>query len=93
MANRGRPRKQTPSMDPGSPWARSLDPYVRFVGVFLAQVVTDASSDTESVQREAQAFLLDRHRLAPWVELTGADVEKVQGVLLRAARLARPSQG
>jgi hypothetical protein len=93
MANRGRPRKQTPSVDPCSTWVRSLDPYVCFVGAFLRQVVTDASSDTESVQREAHAFLLDRNRLAPWVELTGADVDKIQGMLLRAAGLARPPPG
>jgi hypothetical protein len=74
-------------------WARSLDPYVCFVGAFLRQVVTDTSSETESVQREAQAFLLDRNRLAPWVELTGADVDKIQGMLLRAAGLARSPQG
>jgi hypothetical protein len=93
MANRGRPRKHMPSVDPCSTWVHALDPYVCFVGAFLRQVVTDASSDTESVQREAQAFLLDRHRLAPWVELTGADVDQIQGRLLRAAGLARPPPG
>jgi hypothetical protein len=93
MATRGHPRKHTPSVDPCALWARSLDPYVRFVGAFLWQAVTDASSETESVQREAQAFLLDRNRLAPWVELTGADVDKLQGVLLRTAGLARPPPG
>jgi hypothetical protein len=73
---------------------------VAFVGAFLRQVVTDASGHnedtsgwTEGVQREAQAFLLDQNRLAPWVELTGADVDKMQGVLLRAAGLARPLHG
>ena len=40
-------------------------------------------------QREAQEFLLDLNRLAPWVELTGADVDKMQGVLLQAAGLTR----
>jgi len=52
-------------------------------------VVTDAGSETESVQREAQAFLWDVNRLAPWVELTGADVDKMQGVLLQAAGLTK----
>jgi len=88
MANHGRPPKHKPSEDPCYLWARTLDPYVCFIGAFFRQVVTDACSETESVQREAQAFLLDRHRLALWVELTGADVEKMQGVLLRAAGLA-----
>jgi hypothetical protein len=66
---------------------------VCFVGAFLWQVVLDAGSETESVQREAQAFLLDAHRLAPWVELTGADVDKIQEMLLRAAGLTTPPQG
>ena len=66
MANHGRPRKHKPSEDPCSLWARSLDPYVCFVGAFLRQVVADVSSDIEQVQRDAQAFLLDGHRLAPW---------------------------
>ncbi len=89
MAERGRPPKHQPSEDPCFLWARALDPYVCFVGAFLRQVVTDAGSETESVQRDAQAFLWDVHRLAPWIELTGADVDKMQGALLRAAGLAR----
>ena len=93
MANPGRPPKHKPSEDPCSTWVRSLDPYVCFVGAFLWQVVTDTGSETESVRHEAQAFLLDRNRLAPWIELTGADVDKMQGVRLRAAGLARPPQG
>ena len=93
MANHGRPRKHKPSADPCSLWARSLDPYVCFVGAFLRQVVTDAGSETASVQREAQAFLWDANRLATWIELMGADVDNMQGVLLRAAGLARPPQG
>ena len=93
MANHGRPRKHKPSADPCSLWARSLDPYVCFVGAFLRQVVTDAGSETASVQREAQAFLWDVNRLVSWIELTGADVDKMQGALLRAAGLARPPQG
>jgi hypothetical protein len=56
-------------------------------------VVTDAGSETASVQREAQAFLWDVNRLATWIELTGADVDNMQGVLLRVAGLARPPQG
>jgi len=89
------------------PRQHTLDPYVSFVGVFLRQVVADALSTpkgtgdwtentggwTEGRRREAQAFLLDPHRLAPWIELTGADVDKMQGVLLRAAGLTKPSQG
>ena len=39
MANHGRPPTHTPSEDPCSLWARSLDPYVCFVGAFLWQVV------------------------------------------------------
>jgi hypothetical protein len=79
---------------------------VSFVGAFLRQVVTDALSTnkgagdwteaigdwTEGRRRDAQEFLLDLNRLAPWIELTGADVEKMQGVLLRAAGLARTPQ-
>jgi len=93
MARHGRPPQHTAREAPCAPWARSLDPYVCFVGAFLWQVVLDAGSETESVQREAQAFLLDPHRLAPWVELTGADVDKIQGMLLRAAGLAKPPPG
>ncbi len=89
MAQRGRPPKHQPSEDPCTLWARALDPYVCFVGAFLRQVVADVSSDIEQVQRDAQAFLLDGHRLAPWIELTGADIEKMQGALLRAAGLTR----
>ena len=77
------------------------------VGVFLRQVVTDALSTpkgtgdwtedtggwTEDRRREAQAFLLDPHRLAPWIELTGADVDKMQHVLLHAAGLTKASYG
>jgi hypothetical protein len=77
-----------------------------YIKAFLRQVVTDALSTpkgtgdwtedtggwTEDRRREAQAFLLDPHRLAPWIELTGADVDKMQGVLLRAAGLTKPSQ-
>jgi hypothetical protein len=89
MARHGRPPKHTACEVPCTPWARTLDPYVCLVGAVLWQVVLDASSETESVQQEAQTFLLDPHRLAPWVELTGADVDKIQGMLLRAAGLAR----
>ena len=89
MAHPGRPPKHQPSEDPGSLWARSLDPYVCFVGAFLWQVVIDAHSETESVQHEAQAFLLDVNRLATWIDLTGADVGKMQGGLLQAAGLTR----
>jgi len=88
MAHHSRSPKRNLSESPCSGWAPSRDPYVCFVGAFLWQAVIDASSETESVQREAQAFLLDPHRLAPWIELTGADVDKMQGVLLRAAGLA-----
>jgi hypothetical protein len=62
---------------------------VCFVGAFLLQVVVDVGSETASVQREAQAFLLDVNRLAMWIELTGADVVKMQGVLLQATGLTR----
>jgi hypothetical protein len=48
---------------------------------------------TKGHRRAVQVFLLDLHRLAPWVELTCADVDKKQGILLRAAGLARPPQG
>jgi len=89
MAKHGRPLKYKPSEDPCYLWARSLDPYVCFVGAFLRQVVTDADSETASVQREAQAFLLDVNRLAMWIELTGADVVKMQEVLLQAAGLTK----
>ena len=93
MANPGRPLHHQPREDPCSLWAHSLDPYMCFVGAFLLQVVIDVGSETASVQREAQAFLWDVHRLATWIELTGADVDNMQGVLLRAAGLARPPQG
>jgi len=62
---------------------------VCFVGAFLLQVVIDVGSETASVQREAQAFLLDVNRLAMWIELTGADVVKMQEVLLQAAGLTK----
>ena len=107
MADHDRSLQHTPREDPGDPGERTLDPYVAFVAAFLRQVVTDAlvthkgsghwtentGGWTAGCQREAQAFLLDLHRLAPWVELTGADVDKMQGVLLRAAGLARPLHG
>jgi hypothetical protein len=64
MARHGRPPPHTVREAPCAPWARTLDPYGCCVGVFLWQAVLDASSETESVQREAQAFLLDPHRLA-----------------------------
>jgi hypothetical protein len=81
--------------------------YLCFVAVFLRQVVADAWSThqgrghwtentggwTVNRQRESQAFLLDPHRLVPWVERTGADVDKIQRVLLRAAGFARTPPG
>ena len=102
MAGHDRSPQHTPREDPGDPRERALDPYLCFVAAFLRQVVTDARSTnkgtghwtennggwTASRQREAQEFLLDLNRLANWVELTGADVKKLQGVLLRAAGLA-----
>jgi len=107
MAGDDRPPQQ--QLDEGTqrPQERTLDPYVVFVGAFLRHVVTDAlrtpkgtgdgteatGDRTEDRRREAQAFLLDPHRLAPWIELTGADVDKMQGVLLRAAGLANSPQG
>ena len=93
MGKRGRPPKHQPSAAPSFLWARPLDPYLCFVGAFLRQVVLDAHSDREEVQRDAQAFLLDEHRLAPWIELTGADIDKLQGALLRTAGLARGDHG
>jgi hypothetical protein len=91
MTGDDRPPQQ--QLDEGTqrPQERTLDPYVSFVGAFLRQVVTDARSTpkstgdwtedtggwTEDRRREAQAFLLDPHRLAPWIELTGADVDKM----------------
>jgi hypothetical protein len=107
MAGYNRPPQPTPREDADDTRQRTLDPYVSFVGVFLRQVVIDALSTpkgtgdwtedtggwTEGRRREAQAFLLDPNRLAPWIELTGADVDKIQGILLRAAGLARPPQG
>jgi hypothetical protein len=48
---------------------------------------------TEGHRREAQAVLLGLHRLAPWVERTGADVDQMQGRLLRTAGLTRLPQG
>ena len=84
-----------------------IDPYMAFVGAFLRQAVTDAqraptvtedwtesgSRSTPDIQGEARAFLLDQSRLAPWVELTGADVDVMQQTLLRAAGLRRPAGG
>ena len=106
MADHDRSPQHHPREEADEPRQRTLDPYVSFVGVFLRQVVTDALSTpkgtgdwtedtggwTEGRRREAQAFLLDPNRLAPWIELTGADVDKMQGVLLRAAGLTKPSQ-
>src|SRR2546429_9234903 len=107
MAGQDYPPQQKPCEDPGDTWERALDPYMCFVAAFLRQVVTDALSTNKGTghwtentggwtagrQREAQEFLLDLNRLAHWVELTGADVEKMQGVLLRAAGLARTPLG
>ncbi len=107
MADHDCSPQHPPREEAEDPQQRTLDPYVSFVGVFLRQVVTDALSTpkgtgdwtedtggwTEGRRREAQAFLLDPHRLAPWIELTGADVDKMQGVLLRAAGLTRPPRG
>jgi hypothetical protein len=104
MASDDRAPAAQPQSALGDPSERLLDPYVAFVGAFLRQVVRDAlvthkgsghwtentGGWTVGCQREAQAFLLDRHRLARWVELTGADVDKMQGGLLRAAGLTRP---
>ena len=103
MADHDCSPQYTPREDPDDPGERTLDPYLCFVAAFLRQVVTDARSAnkgtghwtehsdgwTASRQREAQAFLLDVNRLAAWVELTGADVVKMQGVLLQAAGLAQ----
>src|SRR5689334_16676717 len=69
-----------PPEDRGAPGDAPMDPYLAFVGAFLRQVVADARSTTE-VQREAEAFLVDRPRLTPWIELTGADVDTMQEVL------------
>ena len=107
MAGHDCPLPHQPREEPCDAEERALDPYVSFVGVFLRQVITDAlgtqkSSDdwTENngsgakhAQREAREFLLDLNRLAPWVELTGADAEKMQGVLLQAAGLTKTSHG
>ncbi len=104
MGDHTRSPQDTPREDAGDTRQRPLDPYVAFVGAFLRQVITDALSTpkgtgdwTEGVQdgvrREAQEFLLDLNRLTPWIELTGADVDKIQGRLFRAAELARSSQG
>jgi hypothetical protein len=106
MAGHDRPPQH--QLDEGTqrPQERTIDPYVSFVGAFLRQLVTDALSTpkgtgdwteatggrTEARRCEAQAFLLDPNCLAPWIELTGADVDKMQGVLLRAAGLARTPQ-
>ena len=99
MAGHDRPPQQQPDEGTRKPQERTLDPYVSFVGAFLRQVVTDALSTpkgtgdwTEDRRREAQAFLLDPNRLAPWIELTGAAVDKMQGALLCAAGLARAPQ-
>ena len=106
MASLDRALQRTPREDSSDVREPRLDPYVAFVGAFLRQVVTDARSTpkstgdwtedsggwTEGHRREAQVFLLDLHRLAPWVELTGADVDKMQGVLLRAAGLTKLPQ-
>ena len=100
MADHDRAPQHHPREEAEDPRPRTLDPYVSFVGVFLRQVVTDARSTpkgtgdwTEGRRGDAQAFLLDRNRLAPWIELTGADADKMQEVLLRAAGLTRPPRG
>ena len=102
MTDHDYPPQTPPYEDTHDPQEHLLDPYVSFVGAFLRQAVTDAqrpikdpidwTEDSgrglQGVQRDAQAFLLDRNRLASWIELTGADVDKMQGVLLQAAGLA-----
>jgi hypothetical protein len=106
MAGHDRSPQHKPREDPGDTWERAHGPYLCFVAAFLRQAVTDARSTTKGTghgtentdggtaghQREAQEFLLDVNRLAPWVELTGADVDQMQRVLLRAAGLARTPQ-
>jgi hypothetical protein len=103
MAGHNRSPQQTPREDLRDPEACVLDPYRSFVAAFLRQVVADARRTprgsghwtenmdgwTVGCQREAQAFLLDQTRLAAWVELTGADVDKLQERLLRAAGLLK----
>jgi hypothetical protein len=96
MAGHGCPPQHKTREHSYSTGERPLNPYMYFVGAFLRQVVADAlgpNEDTDSVQLEAQEFLLDLNRLALWVELTGADVTKMQGVLLRAAGLVRTPPG
>jgi hypothetical protein len=103
MAGTDHALAEQPHADMDDPLECPLDPYIAFVGAFLRQVVLDAQQTpqrpthwteytggwTPAVQREAQAFLWDRTRLAAWVELTGAEVDPMQRVLLCAAGLAR----
>ena len=103
MAGHDRSPQHQPREDPSDIWEPAHGPYLCFVAAFLRQAVTDARRTPQSTgswtentdggtagrQREARAFLLDLNRLAPWVELTGADVDKMQGVLLQAAGLTR----
>ncbi len=107
MAGHDHSPQHPPREEPCDAEERTLDPYVSFVGVFLWQVITDAlstpkgsddwtennGSGAKHAQHEAQEFLLDLTRLAPWVELTGADVDKMQGMLLHAAGLTKTSPG
>src|SRR3989442_13502105 len=107
MAGHDRSPQPKPREDPDDTWEHAHGPYLCFVAAFLRQAVTDARStpkgtghSTENTdggtaghQREAQAFLLDVNRLAPWVELTGADADTMQRVLLHAAGLTSTPSG
>lgn len=79
---------------------RVLMPEIVLIGAILRQAVQDARSadlrgandkgqqlPTARDQHEARTLLGDRERLKLLVELVGADVDKVQPRLLRAAGL------
>ena len=79
--------------------SRFPDPYIELAGAFLRRVLDDASGHTPhcaglnhaQCQAEAQAFLRDTEALGFWVGLVGADVEKLQPVLV--ARLSPVDTG
>ena len=87
----------------GPIWAESgtRNPYEALISALLKLASRDAqarprrsaqhedqSTPTRQDIADAQSFLLDTQRLAAWVELLDADVDRVQPALLQAAGLS-----
>lgn len=81
----------------------STNPYILFVGAILRRAVMDAQGKAlygnegqggtrQTIEAEALAFLRDTERLGFFVELMGADVARVQSVLLQAVKYPDKAQ-